>query len=351
MKKKFSIVIMVIALIIFLIGGYAIFANDNNIDNKGNIVVNFSIGNSPTSDVKLKLFKIANIDENGKFTLYGDFADYPIVINNLDSEGYRKLASTLESYIAIDNNSSILEKDTNQNGQVNFSNLDNGLYLITGNEFSNNEYKYIPSPILVSVPTTNNEIKEFDIELKMKYSTEEMDNNNIKKEVIIVWNNDSKTSRPKKIIIQLFKDGVLFDTAILNEENGWKYKWNNLSSNSNWNVRELEEGVGSNYTSTIEEIDSVFFIEKTFKVEEPDKPDNTEEPGKPEKTDDSEKTEEPIELNNQNNQDKQNVPSKANTNQNTNKLPATGAIWWPVPILVVVGIIMIIWGVSCKRDE
>ena len=54
------------------------------------------------SAVNFSIYRVANTSENGAFTLTGDFADYSVNLEDLDSSGWRALAQTLAVYTARD---------------------------------------------------------------------------------------------------------------------------------------------------------------------------------------------------------------------------------------------------------
>lgn len=61
-------------------------------------------------------------------------------------------------------------------------------------------------------------------------------------EVRKVWENDAdhQDTRPASITVQLFDNGVLYDTQELNAANGWKYKWDRLNMKGHtWTVEEV----------------------------------------------------------------------------------------------------------------
>jgi hypothetical protein len=53
-----------------------------------------------------------------------------------------------------------------------------------------------------------------------------------------IWLNDDPSKRPGKIDVTLYRDGVAFDTVVLNNDNNWAYTWKDLDSNYTYTVTE-----------------------------------------------------------------------------------------------------------------
>ena len=107
-----------------------------------------------------KLYKVGErINSNRNFTQTGDFASFQINFSRLTEERVNEAAQTFQSY-AIANNIAPLRKGiTDENGEVTFTELDAGLYLVTGKILKVDNHYYVPTTALI-------EIKEDDQNLK-----------------------------------------------------------------------------------------------------------------------------------------------------------------------------------------
>ena len=103
------------------------------------------------------------------------------------------------------------------------------------------------------------------------------------------------------------QDGKSYETVTLNQENSWNYTWEDLEAGHEWKV--VEQTVPSGYTMTSTQEGKRFIITNTYK-----KPGTT-------------------------------VPTGGGS-----KLPQTGQLWWPVPILVILGILAILVGYVWRRN-
>lgn len=132
-----------------------------------------------------------------------------------------------------------------------------------------------------------------------------------------MWNDDRhENQRPKEIIVQLLRDGKVYDMVTLNKDNNWRYTWSGLGSSYTWTVVEKEN---SGYTVQVERDGITFVITNTYVPEEPEPTEPTEP-----------------------------TPTKP-TNPTKPNLPQTGQLWWPVPVLLIAGLLFVILGLIRRR--
>ena len=131
--------------------------------------------------------------------------------------------------------------------------------------------------------------------------------------VLKVWKQDTDNTRPASIQVDLLQkdtegNTIVYDQQILSDDNQWSYTWNDLSSRYTWNV--VETTVPEGYTeSSIKEGNTVVLTNTstTPVIEEKPKP--------------------------------------------SNQLPLTGQLQWPIPVLVIAGIMFLIIGKACRKYE
>lgn len=124
--------------------------------------------------------------------------------------------------------------------------------------------------------------------------------------VIKVWDDKGyENHRPKSVQVALLQNGTAYETKTLSEANGWQYTWENLPRHDKsgkeitWTIRETTV---SGYVSSIRQNGFTFVLTNTL---------------------------------------------------NKQKLPQTGALWWPVPILAVAGLTFLVTGTFSgkKKDD
>jgi hypothetical protein len=87
--------------------------------------------------------------------------------------------------------------------------------------------------------------------------------------VLKLWKGDNgRSDRPQSIEVEIFRDGVSYQTVILSEENHWTYSWNAADDGAIWKV--VERNIPTGYTMTVEERETSFVLTNT---RPPDKPD------------------------------------------------------------------------------
>ena len=177
---------------------------------------------------------------------------------------------------------------------------------------------------MVMLPTQDAEKNEwiYDVLVSPKHDSTEIPDtpSTITRKVLKVWDDADNKNRPTEVIIQLLRNGEVYDTVTLNDDNNWRYTWSNLDDSYTWTVVEKEcEG----YTVQIERDGITFVITNTY---ETDIPDNST-PNVPV------------------------PPDPTNPTPNNPSLPQTGQIWWPVPLLLMGGLSFIIVGLICRKRK
>ena len=128
-----------------------------------------------------------------------------------------------------------------------------------------------------------------------------------------VWEDKGyETKRPTSVDVILTKDGKEYDTQTLNEANGWKYTWTDLDGEATWEIKEKSVPAGYEVKTSLEN----YTVTMT----------NTYNP-----------------------ENKTTPPS--GTTKKTGKLPQTGMLWWPVPVLGCAGLLLILLGLVRKNKR
>ena len=201
-----------------------------------------------------------------EFTLTGDFAGYPVSLEDLDSSGWRALAQTLDAYVGRDSLAPFKTAVTDAAGKAAFEHLPVGLYLVTGDRYEEGDHTYIPEAFMASLPGLGQETDEwiYDMTAACKYNSDQDsgEDGSLSRKVLKVWNDDGHESkRPESIRVQLLKDGQVYDTVTLNAENNWRHTWSDLDKDSNWEVTEYDTPSG--YTVSVDRQGITFVMTNT----------------------------------------------------------------------------------------
>lgn len=294
------------------------------------------------SGANFELYRVADVSDRVYYTLSGDFQNYSVRLNGLDSGGWRAAAETLAAYAQRDDLTPLRSGKTDSQGRLTFGKLNVGLFLVVGERYRVGRYTYTPEPMLVLLPGIDGDDRwVYDLTAFPKYEENYRpggggggggDDDTITRKVLKVWEDDQKKNRPKEIVVQLLRDGRVFDTVTLSKKNNWRYTWTELDDDYVWRV--VEYDVPEGYTVSIGREGITFVITNTYEPETPpDEPNipDTPPPLGPDPGDPG-------------NPDNPGNPGKPG-------LPQTGMLWWPVPLLAGAGILLFMGGWHRMRKE
>lgn len=275
------------------------------------------------SGAKFYLYKVADMSEKVEFSLSGDFAGYQVSLDHLDSDGWRAAAQTLAAYAARDGRTALAEGITDAEGKLQFQNLTTGLYLVTGDILEKGNVAYEPASTLVSLPDLNtDDTWNYTPVISPKYEKQEQETVSCK--VTKRWEDTgNKSSRPASVTAQLLRDGEVYAEVKLKKDNQWTHTWKDLEKGHKWTV--AEKTVDKSYTVKVQKSGTNFVITNTYKKTALTPPTN---PGG----------------------SKPGGGSSGGGGVEV-KLPQTGQLWWPVPYLLMAGILMICLGVFQRKRE
>lgn len=243
----------------------------------------------PVSNMQVSLYRVA--DENYK--LVDAFSHYSIDLKQ-DVQG---AANALENRILMDGIEADACVTSDSSGKASFTGLETGIYLVGGKEAFQDGVFYMPQVSLVSLSG--------DLSVDLKY---EMSDKPSRIHVLKVWKKDNKKSRPKSIEVCLLRsDGIVVDKVILNSENQWSTTWDNLSTLYTYRVMETSVPSGYKESCTREKDTIVLTNTGNFTDKVKDKKDEV--------------------------------------------LPNSGQLWWPIPVLLFVGLVLFGLGRHLKNEE
>ena len=129
-----------------------------------------------------------------------------------------------------------------------------------------------------------------------------------------VWKGSG--THPDSVTVQLLCDGELFGEQVLSSDNGWSYTWTADLSGHTWSV--LEVNIPDDYTFDVAWEGNVATVTNTYnEAQQPDGPDSPDGP---------------------------NPPDGSSNPSDGSALPQTGQLWWPVPLLIAAGVLLLLIG-------
>ncbi len=135
----------------------------------------FQAGQKALTKAEFQVYQVGELSPEGSFSSTKAFADYPIVLEGLDSSGWRVLAENLVEYAEKNRVPELDEGQTDGNGHLRFptgnGKLDPGLYLVHGKKHVQNGKIYTTVPFLTWLPSQNSTSDgwDYDVEAVLKY--------------------------------------------------------------------------------------------------------------------------------------------------------------------------------------
>lgn len=176
MKNKYmkKILAFTLSLLIILTGTNMTLAADRvDTSKEGSLKIVFDCSGSKISGVEVKIFRVASISSSAIFTLTGDFASADVnLMEANNNEQWQKIAEKLEQYSKDNNITPISTGKSGTNGDILFTGLQTGLYLVLAEKASDSQYNYKFEPSLVSIPSRENGNWIYDITIYPKCERE-----------------------------------------------------------------------------------------------------------------------------------------------------------------------------------
>ena len=293
---------LLLALALFGLPSQAFAADPIDVDKECSLSVNLANGNVPAEGVEFRVYRIAEVSRAVEFTPVESFSSYGIDLEEPNAETYRQLAALLPGHIAADGVFPSAATLTDTDGFAKFSGLETGLYLVVGDVHHGYREYLTPDAFVVSLPQRlEDETWEYNVTSQTKYSLRP-DTEPVSLEVLKVWSGDESGDRPESVSIELYDGSNLHDTIVLSKANNWSYRWDDLYGDTLWSVREVKAPNG--YTVSVDRQDDRFVITNT-------------------------------------------ATKSASYSE---KLPQTGVLWWPVPVLALAGCALIALGVRGRNS-
>ncbi len=309
-RRRQNIIPVLLALLMAVLLPVQAFASTDTAQT-ASLTVRFAVGDDavPARDVEFQIYRAADLSEDGTFTPCGAFRDYPVPLTPADADAWRDRAGTLTGYVRRDGLPPLSDGTTNIYGQLLFPDLTPGLYLVTGGQYTDGNVVYSVEPFLVSLPDEVEGEWAYDVIVAPKYTRHEIGETTSLR-TLKVWADDSADDRPSSVTVDLMRGGTLYATVTLSAENDWRYQWDGLDAAAQWSLTERPvEG----YTVTVSRQGAAFVVTNTGAS-------GSDSPDTPDKPDDT-------------------------------KLPQTGALWWPVPVLLAAGLALVLIGCVRRRSD
>ena len=279
------------------------------------------------AELPVSLYRVAELSVDGEAAPTSAFSGYGLDDDALSNRA--DTASKLSEYVQRDSVAPDHQGKTDSEGKLSFDNLTTGIYLITSDSISDGRTVLRTQPLLLDLPMIDERsgVYAYEVTASPKpVRTKIMRELNL----VVLWRDEADPSkRPDSVTVELYRDGELFDTKKVGPDNGWRYTWSEvddpllaagssytgsdnyadatdrpqdhtISGEHSWYVVEHRPD-GYTVTYAVRPAYNTFVIINTL-----DKPSEPQ-------------------------------------------LPQTGQLWWPVPILAVIGVVLILFGLRRTR--
>lgn len=237
MYKKLGAVLCALGMVLMLAAGLTV--NVSAAEKSESLILYCKEDDIVLSDMQWSIYKIGKKSGN-KYTLSGDFANYPVILGNLTAESMTETASTLENFAILDSLSPERKGITDNNGMIRFENLEVGLYLACGKSIKIEDYTFVPAPIIFEVDGSKKEVNGYPKFRIKRTLPGDIERYAVRK----IWANaDGVTDKPVEIAVEIYENNEIYDTIKLNQENNWTYSWEGDVS-SEWRVKEVTVPAG-----------------------------------------------------------------------------------------------------------
>ena len=244
-------------------------------ENECSLTVSYCCGETAFSGIQVKLYRIAEVSADFRYTLTQSFASSGLILDGIRTAGeWNVVRSTLEAHILAYHISPEFTIATNEVGQASFGALMTGMYLAIVGQTEQEDLHCRFDSALIALPGLGNDgIWQYQVSVNAKGEVlPPVDpDENAELKVLKLWRGDeNRNVRPESIEVEIFCNGISYETVILSEENHWAYSWSAKKDNSNWTV--VERNVPKGYTMTVEERQATFVLTNTWTPTYPENP-------------------------------------------------------------------------------
>lgn len=207
---------------------------------------------------EITLYLVAKMKVSGNYFNYEFESDYAASGLDLDNKITQSMIDNLVDY-TLAKGITGQTKTSDDNGDVTFDGLVNGLYLVTATSLPEGFTSFVPFMYYLPYYADDGSAWVYDGVAEPKISYYPPTDVTVKK----VWNDDG-TSRPDSVDIRLKNEDGVYDTVTLDESNEWEYEWTGLDATRKWAVEEVNVPDGYKVTYSSDGFD--FTVTNTEKL-------------------------------------------------------------------------------------
>jgi hypothetical protein len=314
-----------------------------DLSRKGTMTVTHSSAEEvPLQGVKSHIYRVAAMDAEGNYVILDEFSsafsDANFFNNGYDFDAWKSCVDGVKSYVKEKRLTPYKEGVSDKEGKTYYTDLELGVYLVLSDNLIDDKYVHSFSAFVYPIPLLDKDetgVLTWHYDVKVSPKKESVERI-IDEEFVVYkrWSDSGyEDKRPSSISVRIYCDEKLYKTVTLNAGNNWKYSWS-YEPGHDWKL--IEASTGENYTASLStsKKDNEYTFVFTNTYNPPETPPNVtppEDPVTPPSTPD--------------------LPSVLGAIRDlpevlgARRLPQTGQLWWPLPILVLFGVFFIIKGI------
>lgn len=262
-------------------------------DRAVSLTVQMESGEIALRDAPVQLYHISAMDSGGELIPLPEYSAFSqlLDIRGENAQSWQEAAVELEKYILFSDLLPTAETETNRAGTALFRNIPQGLYLVLSVHHQQEDRVYSAAPFFLQLPGKNPETFAWQYavtaQAKLEATLQTIDIQAVK-----LWEDSfHENQRPETIQLSLYCDGDLWETVTVSREDRWRYIWKDLPAAHSWHLKEKEI---PGYRSRVKKEGNTFHVTNTILQD-----------------------------------------------TSASRLPQTGQLWWPVPVLAVGGLLLL----------
>ncbi len=320
MKIKKIAKVIILTCMVVLAAGYAFAESENNTKDTGDIsVICKNVDGTKTIEgMEIDMYYVGRRMPDGSYEYNEEFKNCIVPEVDMKSSELSEIAESLLNVIKSDNAEPSASAISGADGTAVFENIPDGIYIIYGDKYEYLGYVYEMSPVIFEAAVWDADNNTADLSALAKISEDKLPENPVMAEYSVkkLWLKDEglEINRSSFVDVEIFCDGKFFASVLLNEENNWQYSWTG-DSTKEWSCKEVTAVDG--YKVLYADEENVFRVQNVYFGSSSSGGD---EPG-------------------------------TEITPPADKLPQTGQLWWPVPVLLAAGIIFVAAGLLIKKTE
>lgn len=306
-------------------------------ETRGNLTMQCTQDDQVVPGITWQLYRVGE-RVGDTFVFTGDFANDPVTLGDWSASELSSAAYTLENYAKIYKRSPVAGGTTDENGILRIEDLEIGLYLASGGYLKIGDTTYCPVPILFEINGSETELNAYPKSVGRTLG-DGGDRYRVKK----IWENaENRTDVPSSVTIGIYKDDELVELKTLSDANKWSATWE-IDEIADWRVIELEVPEGCNviYRNN----DSQFVVVNRY--EESTSAETTTAVTTETTVTTSVTSQVVVDIQTES---VSSISTTTTQTTTTGKLPQTGQLWWPIPVMILGGIVFLGIGIRLILD-